>query len=128
MKGLQTVLSEKERVFFTQEFPFPLHIATVVLIVTSYLLPVIAKMALQAIAALQLQVHLLHFLQEGGIIPGGAVEHGGHIAGRSHGAELFVVLFRKDVLTLVQLKQDVSGVAHYAGGAVGGEEELACPA
>ena len=103
---------------------FGLDEALVVRVVLGDCLPVELEVALDAVGALELEVGLFDLLQEGGVLPGGAVVDGGDVGGSAHRPEVTVVLIGGDVLGLVDFEEAVGGVANDIAGGVGAEEEL----
>ena len=71
---------------------FGLDVALVVGVVLGYGLPVELEVALDAVGALELEVGLLDLLEEGSIVPGGAVVDGGDVGGCAHRHEVAVEL------------------------------------
>ncbi len=124
----QVVLGNEQGMVFSQPLLLPPDIVQVVRVVFSHFLPVIAEMPPCAVPFLHLQVGLLDLFQQGSLIPGCPVMDRGHVGGRAHGFEFFVVLLLAYVLGFVDLQQDVGGGADHAGGLVRGKEELPGPA
>ena len=71
---------------------FGLDVALVVRVVLGYGLPVELEVALDAVGALELEVGLLDLLEEGMVVPGGAVVDGGDVGGCAHRDEVPVEL------------------------------------
>ena len=78
------------------------------------------EMAFYTILSLQLKVRLFYLFQQGSVVPGGTVVHGGNVGGGAHRFKFFVVLLLADVLRLVYFQQDVGSIAYHIGGFIGG--------
>jgi len=90
---------------FPQSGPLRFNIPPGNWVVFSHLLPVIAKVALDAVPALQLKIALFDLLQKRGVVPSGAVVNGGDIGGGAHGTEFPGVFLFGDILGLINLQQ-----------------------
>ena len=71
---------------------FGLDVALVVRVELGDGLPVELEVALDAVGALELEVGLLDLLEEGAIVPGGAVVDGGDVGCSAHRHEFAVEL------------------------------------
>jgi hypothetical protein len=122
MQGQKTILGEKEGMAFTDALPFHFHIKQVCVVVFADLLIVIPEVAFDAVLLLQLQVSLLDAFQEGGVIPGGAVVDDGAVGGGPHRLKFLGVFVGINVLGLIDLEEEVGGVADYIRGNIGREK------
>jgi len=123
--SLDGVLGEPPGMSRAEAFQFLFGGGTIGRIAGGHRLPIEGKVPLDAIAPLQFQVKLFHFLKKGGIVPRGAVEDGGGIAGSPHRAKILRVFFFGDILGLIDLQDDVGGVADDGRRFVGRKKYLA---
>jgi len=121
-------LGAEERVVFPQPGPFCLYVAPIIGVQGGHGGPVGLEVTADAVPALHLQVRLHGRLQEGGIVPRGAIEDGSGGRWRGHRAELPLELLPVDVLGLVGLQQEACRVPDDVGRRLGREEELPRPA
>ena len=122
MDGQEPVLGKKVGVVLPQALALGVDIGKVIGVVPGYLPPVVTEVALDTVPPLHLEVGLLYLLKQRAVIPGSAVVDGGNVSGSAHRPELLAILFLTDILGLVYLEQDMSGVAHHVSRFVGGEE------
>ena len=83
--GGEAVLGEEEGMIATEAEAFGLYVALVVGVVFGDGLPVELEVAPDIVLALELEVGLLDLLEEGMVVPGGAVVDGGDVGGRPWG-------------------------------------------
>ena len=88
--GGKAVLREEEGMIAAEALLFGLDVALVVGVVLGYGLPVELEVALDAVGALELEVGLLDLLEEGAVMPGGAIVDGGDVGGCAHRDEVAV--------------------------------------
>ena len=103
---------------------FGLDEALVVRVVLGDGLPVELEVAPDAVGALELEVGLLDLLEEGMVVPGGAVVDGSDVVVGGHGNEVAVEFVGGNVLGLVDFKDKAGGIADDVAGWVGAEEQL----
>ena len=86
------------------------------------MLPVIAEVPAATVGALAGTVLGLRLLEQRPRPPRRAVEHDRRGGGGRHRPEVTVELFNRNVLRLVDLQQQIGGVAEHVGARLGGEE------
>ena len=123
--GNQAILRAEQWVIATEPETFGLYVALVVRVVASDGLPVELEVAADAVGAFELDVGLFDLLEEGMVVPCGAVVDGGCVGGGAHRHEVAVEFVGGDVLGLVDFEEETGGVAEDVAGGVGAEEELA---
>ena len=123
--GNQAILRAEQWMIATEPETFGLYVALVVRVVASDGLPVELEVATDAVGVFELYVGVFDLLEEGMVVPCGAVVDGGCVGGGTHRHEVAVEFVGGDVLGLVDFEEETGGVAEDVAGGVGAEEELA---
>ena len=116
--GNQAILRAEQWVIATEPETFGLYVALVVRVVAGDGLPVELEVAADAVGAFELDVGLFDLLEEGMVVPCGAVVDGGCVGGGAHRHEVAVELVWGDVLGLVDFEEETGGVAEDVAGGV----------
>jgi hypothetical protein len=119
----KAVLGHKEGMVLAQALPLAFDIGLIRGDVFGDLLPIVLKVAADAVAAFLFEIGLLHLFEEGILVPGGPIEDSGDIGSGAHGAKFFGEFVLTDILGLIHFEKKVSGIAHNVGGILCGEED-----